>query len=97
MNKNYDEAVEFVKAVANKVPSSDKVETAICAPALYLRSLVEHQGENLRIVERLPPYAKYCHFSRITPGSMAVSGSPGSADASSTIWRGKLNAPKQIG
>lgn len=49
MNKNYDEAVEFIKAVADKVPSSDKVETAICAPALYLRSLVEHQGENLRI------------------------------------------------
>ena len=49
MNKNYDEALEFIKAVADKVPSSDKVETAICAPALYLRSLVEHQGENLRI------------------------------------------------
>ncbi|MEE0427222.1 MAG: triose-phosphate isomerase, partial [Turicibacter sp.] len=48
MNKNYDEALEFIKAVADKVPSSDKVETAICAPALYLRSLVEHQGENLR-------------------------------------------------
>ena len=29
MNKNYDEAVEFIKAVADKVPSSDKVETAI--------------------------------------------------------------------
>lgn len=49
MNKNYEEAVAFVKEVANQVPSSDKVESAICAPALYLRSLVEHQGENLRI------------------------------------------------
>ncbi|MGL4374657.1 MAG: triose-phosphate isomerase [Turicibacter sp.] len=49
MNKNYEEAVSFVKEVANQVPSSDKVESAICAPALYLRSLVEHQGENLRI------------------------------------------------
>ena len=28
MNKNYDEALEFIKAVADNVPSSDKVETA---------------------------------------------------------------------
>ena len=71
MNKNYDEAVEFVKAVASKVPSSDKVETAICAPALYLRSLVEHQGENLRIgAQNMHFEANGAFTGEIAPGML---------------------------
>ena len=71
MNKNYDEAVEFIKAVADKVPSSDKVETAICAPALYLRSLVEHQGENLRIgAQNMHFEANGAFTGEIAPGML---------------------------
>ena len=71
MNKNYDEALEFIKAVADKVPSSDKVETAICAPALYLRSLVEHQGENLRIgAQNMHFEANGAFTGEIAPGML---------------------------
>ena len=75
MNKNYDEAVEFIKAVADKVPSSDKVETAICAPALYLRSLVEHQGENLRIgAQNMHFEANGAFTGEIAPGMLEAMG-----------------------
>lgn len=40
MNKTLDEAVEFVDALSN-VPSSDKVESAICAPYIHLKDLVK--------------------------------------------------------
>ena len=49
MNKNYDEAVEFIKAVADKLLSSDKGGNYYMCTEHILRSLVEHQGENLRI------------------------------------------------
>jgi triosephosphate isomerase len=49
MNKTKAEALEFINAVASKVPSSDVCESAICAPAIYLESVVEAQGQNLRI------------------------------------------------
>ena len=49
MNKSHTEALAFVKAVANQVPNSEKVETVVCAPAIHLAALVGHQGENLRI------------------------------------------------
>ena len=49
MNKLHSEAVEFVKAIADQVPSSDQVETVVCAPSVHLKHLVELQGENLRI------------------------------------------------
>ena len=40
MNKTYDEALEFVDALSN-VPSTDQVESAICAPFIHLKDLVE--------------------------------------------------------
>ena len=49
MNKTRDEALQFIYAVADKVPSIDKLESIICAPAIVLRDLVKRQGENLRI------------------------------------------------
>ncbi len=49
MNKTRDEALQFIYAVAEKVPSKDKLESIICAPAIVLRDLVKRQGENLRI------------------------------------------------
>ncbi|MCF2649722.1 triose-phosphate isomerase [Niallia sp. Sow4_A1] len=41
MNKTLPEAVEFVQEVKASVPSSEKVDTVVCAPALFLGQLVE--------------------------------------------------------
>ncbi len=49
MNKNRDDALQFIFAVNQELPSSDQVETVICAQPVLLRCLVKRQGENLRI------------------------------------------------
>src|SRR5690554_7477724 len=49
MYKNRDEALEFIYQVNEKLPSNDLVETAICAPGVYLRDLIKRQGDSLRI------------------------------------------------
>lgn len=41
MYKTFDEAVEFVEAVRDAVPSEEKVDAVVCAPALYLPTLVD--------------------------------------------------------
>lgn len=41
MNKTLGEAVSFVEEVKGQIPPSDKVETVVCAPALFLAQLVE--------------------------------------------------------
>ncbi len=48
MFKTRDEAVAFAYEVCDKLPKSDKVETVVCAPSLWLRCLIKRQGENLR-------------------------------------------------
>ena len=40
MYKTFDEAVDFVEAIHQEIPSPDKVDAVICAPALYLPTLV---------------------------------------------------------
>ena len=40
MYKSFDEAVDFVDAVVGIIPSNDKVDAVICAPAIYLPTLV---------------------------------------------------------
>lgn len=49
MFKTRDEALEFVYAVNDKLPSIQKVDSVICAPFTVLRDLVKRQGSNLRI------------------------------------------------
>ena len=49
MNKTRDEALDFIYNVANEVPSVDKVDTIVCAPAIILRDLVKRMGDNLEI------------------------------------------------
>ncbi|MBQ7275847.1 MAG: triose-phosphate isomerase [Bacilli bacterium] len=49
MFKTRDEALQFVLAVNEKMPSIDKVDSVVCAPAILLRDLVKRQGDNLRI------------------------------------------------
>ncbi|WP_431027843.1 triose-phosphate isomerase [Lysinibacillus sp. LZ02] len=41
MYKSFDEAVEFVEAVRESIPSEEKVDAVICAPAIYLPTLVD--------------------------------------------------------
>lgn len=49
MNKTRDEALQFIYAVSDKLPSKDILDSIICAPAIILRDLVKRQGDNLRI------------------------------------------------
>ena len=46
MYKTFEEAVEFVEAVRDAIPSEDKVDAVICAPALYLPTLVDVATES---------------------------------------------------
>jgi triosephosphate isomerase (TIM) len=50
MNKTLGEAKQFVEEVKGLIPKSDVVDSVICAPALFLPSLVmEAEGSNLKI------------------------------------------------
>ena len=49
MFKTRDEALQFMYAVVDFIPSKDLVDSVICAPFPVLRCLVKRQGENLRI------------------------------------------------
>lgn len=49
MFKTRDEALQFIYAVSDKMPSNQLVDSVICAPAIVLRDLVKRQGEELRI------------------------------------------------
>lgn len=50
MYKTLSEAVDFVEQVKSQVPANDKVEAVVCAPALFLPTLVEAaKGTNLAI------------------------------------------------
>ena len=40
MYKSFDEAVDFVDAVKDAIPSFEQVDAVICAPAIYLPTLV---------------------------------------------------------
>jgi len=41
MNKTLPEAVEFIQEIKGSIPSSENVDTVVCAPALFLGQLVE--------------------------------------------------------
>lgn len=41
MNKTWEEAVQFTKEVKEQVPTVDEVETVVCAPALFLKDMVD--------------------------------------------------------
>ncbi|MEH7107793.1 triose-phosphate isomerase [Bacillus sp. JJ1764] len=50
MNKTLSEAKSFAEEVKGLVPASEKMESVICAPALFLQSLVETtKGTNVKI------------------------------------------------
>ncbi|WP_017726328.1 triose-phosphate isomerase [Halalkalibacterium ligniniphilum] len=50
MNKTLGEAKMFVQEVKGQVPANDEVDAVVCAPALFLESLVnEAKGTDLKI------------------------------------------------
>ena len=49
MYKTRDDALAFIYAVNQLVPDLERVESVICAPAIFLRDLVKREGENIRI------------------------------------------------
>ena len=57
MYKSFEEAVEFVEKVSGNIPSEEKVDAVICAPALYLPTLV-----NLTVDTDLAIGAQNMHY-----------------------------------
>ena len=50
MNKTLSEAKSFAEEVKGLVPAHEKIESVICAPALFLQSLVEAaKGTDVKI------------------------------------------------
>ena len=75
MNKTRDEALQFIYAVNNELPSTDKVETVICAPAILLRCLVKRQGSELRIGAQNMHYAENgAYTGEISPKMLETTG-----------------------
>jgi triosephosphate isomerase len=75
MNKTRDEALRFIYAVNSELPSSEEVESVICAPAILLRCLVKRQGENLRIGAQNMHYAESgAYTGEISPSMLETTG-----------------------
>lgn len=49
MHKTRDEALQFIFAVNQSLPSNELVDVAICAPSIILRDLVKRQGDIMKI------------------------------------------------
>lgn len=50
MYKTLSEAIDFVRVVKSSIPSTDRVDSVICAPALFLPTLIKGaEGSNLAI------------------------------------------------
>lgn len=75
MNKTRDEALEFIYAVSDKLPSSDKLDSIICAPAIILRDLVKRKGSALKIGAQNVHYAESGAFTgEISPAMLSTTG-----------------------
>jgi len=75
MNKTRDEALRFIYAVNSELPSSEEVESVICAPAILLRCLVKRQGENLRIGAQNMHFAESgAYTGEISPSMLETTG-----------------------
>ena len=75
MNKTRDEALQFIYSVNNELPSNEKVESVICAPAILLRCLVKRQGSELRIGAQNMHYAESgAYTGEISPNMLETTG-----------------------
>lgn len=73
MFKTRDEALQFVYAVADKMPSNEKVDSVICSQFTVLRCLVKRQGENLKIGAQNMHFADEGAFTGEVSGQMLSS------------------------
>lgn len=73
MYKTFDEAAEFVEAIVDQIPSNDKVDAVICAPSLYLSTLVDIAEESdLAIGAQTMHYEQQGAFTgEISPSQLA--------------------------
>ena len=73
MYKSFDEAVEFIEAVREAVPSEEKVDAVVCAPAIYLPTLVDIATEtDLAIGAQNMHFAEEGAFTgEISPSQLA--------------------------
>lgn len=75
MNKTRDEALQFIYAVSEKLPSSNQLDSIICAPAIILRDLVKRQGDDLRIgAENMHYKESGAYTGEISPVMLASTG-----------------------
>ena len=70
MFKTRDEALQFIYAVADKMPSNEKVDSVICSQFTVLRCLVKRQGENLKIGAQNMHFADEGAFTGEVSGQM---------------------------
>ncbi|WP_146553548.1 triose-phosphate isomerase [Rummeliibacillus sp. SL167] len=72
MYKTLSEAVDFVQAVKSSIPAANRVDSVICAPALFLPSLVkEAEGSNLAIGAQTMHYENEGAFTgEISPSQL---------------------------
>ena len=73
MFKTRDEALQFIYAVADKMPSNEKVDSVICSQFTVLRCLVKRQGENLKIGAQNMHFADEGAFTGEVSGQMLTS------------------------
>lgn len=75
MNKTRDDALEFIYAVSDKLPSSSRVDSIICAPAIILRDLVKRKGDNLKIGAQNVHFAESgAYTGEISPSMLTTTG-----------------------
>jgi len=75
MNKTRDEALQFIYAVNQALPSNELVDSVICAPSILLRDLVKRQGEQLRIGAENMHFAESGAFTgEISPTMLTTTG-----------------------
>lgn len=76
MYKTMKEAVDFVNEVKTKVPTNEKVDAVVCAPALFLPTLVEAaKGTDLAIGAQNMHYETEGAFTgEVSPTQLADSG-----------------------
>lgn len=73
MYKSFEEAAEFVDTVKDQIPPNDKVDAVICAPALFLATLVDiADGTELAIGAQTMHYENEGAFTgEISPTQLA--------------------------
>lgn len=75
MNKTRDEALAFIYAINESLPSCDDVNTVICAPSILLRDLVKRQGDNLKIGAQNMYFEEFGAFTgEISPVMLQTTG-----------------------